>query len=146
MIQGYEFTSSQNELIGDLGKKMNFVGILTIVGGVLSLILGIASLFIPGFGSGAVGQGGASGQGGIALDFSSFLQGLFLLITGLWIRNAAQSFKRVVTTTGSDIENILGALGELRKLYNLQYWLAIALLVTFAVILIAGLIATVART
>lgn len=146
MIQGYEFTSSQNELIGDLGKKMNFVGILTIVGGVLSLVLGIASLFIPGFGSGAIGQGGAPGQGGITLDFSSFLQGLFLLITGLWIRNAAQSFKRVVTTTGSDIENILGALGELRKLYNLQYWLAIALLVTFAVILIAGLIVTVAKT
>jgi len=144
MIQGYEFTKSQNELIGDLGKKMNFVGILTIIGGILSLIMGIASLFIPGFGTG-LGQAGAPGQAGITLDFSSFLQGLFLLITGLWIRNAAQSFKRVVDTTGSDIENILGALGELRKLYNLQYWLAIVLLVTFSIILIVGLIATVAK-
>lgn len=127
MIQEYEFSNSQNKLIGDLGKKMNFVGILMIIGATLALISGVVALFA-----------GAS-QG--SFDFSAITQGIFLLLTGLWTRNAAQSFKRVVNTTGSDIENMLGALGELRKLYNLQYWLIIITLIALAVILIFGLFA-----
>ena len=125
-MQSYEFTGSQNELIGDLGKKMNFVGILMIVGAVISLITGFL-LLISSFSEGR-------------FDFSSIVQGIFLLLTGLWTRNAAQAFKRVVNTSGADIENMLGALGELRKLYNLQYWLAIIMLVFLAIILVFGLI------
>jgi hypothetical protein len=126
-MQEYEFSSSQNALIGDLGKKMNFVGILMIIGAVLALISGAVALF--------------SSAAQNTLDFSSIIQGIFLLITGLWTRNAAQAFNRVVNTTGSDIENMLGALGELRKLYTLQYWLIIILLVALVVTLILGLIA-----
>jgi len=129
MTQGYEFTGSQNELIGDLGRKMNFVGILMILGAILSLITGLITLFM------------ARTKG--TVDLSALVQGIFLMVTGLWTRNAAQSFKRVVTTTGSDIENILGALGELRKLYSLQYWFIIWMLIALAVIFIIGLLATV---
>jgi hypothetical protein len=125
-MQAYEFSNSQNELIGDLARKMNFVGILMIVGAVLSLVLGVMVLFV------------SSTKG--RFDLSPIIQGFFLLLTGLWTRNAAQSFKRVVTTTGADIENMLGALGELRKLYTLQYWLIIIVLIAMAVIFIIGLI------
>ncbi len=38
---GYEFNPSQNELFEDLAKKMNLVGILLFIGGILSLIMGI---------------------------------------------------------------------------------------------------------
>lgn len=128
MVQEYEFSSSQNQLIGDLGQKMNFVGILMIVGAVLALISGVITLF----------AGAARGT----FDFSAIIQGVFLLLTGIWTRNAAQAFKRVVNTTGADIENMLGALGELRKLYTLQYWLIMIMLIALAVGLILALLAT----
>lgn len=128
MVQEYEFSGSQNQLIGDLGQKMNFVGILMIVGAVLALISGVITLF----------AGAARGM----FDFSAIIQGVFLLLTGIWTRNAAQAFKRVVNTTGADIENMLGALGELRKLYTLQYWLIMIMLIALAVGLILALLAT----
>jgi len=130
MTLGYEFSGSQNELIGDLAKKMNFVGILMIAGAVISLIAGVITLF--------AGFTGAT-QGGF--DLSSIIQGVLLLLIGIWTRNAAQAFKRVVSTTGTDIENLMGALGELRKLYTLQYWLTIIALVFLALTLILVLIA-----
>jgi hypothetical protein len=65
MVQGYEFSGSQNELIGDLSKKMNFVGILMIAAAVLSLITGILAL-VAAFAEGT-------------FDISSILQGILLL-------------------------------------------------------------------
>lgn len=129
MVPGYEFTSSQNQLIGDLAKKMNFVGILMVVSGVISIIGGIVTLFA------------ATSQGGF--DFSSIVNGVLLLLTGLWTRNAAQAFNRVVNTAGTDIENMMGALGELRKLYTLQYWLIIIVLIFLVLALIFGVLAAV---
>lgn len=129
MVPGYEFTSSQNELIGDLAKKMNFVGILMAISGVISLIAGILTLFAT------FSQG--------TFDFSSIVNGVFLLLIGLWTRNAAQSFSRVVNTTGTDIENMMGALAELRKLYTLQYWLIIIVLIFLAIALLLALVATI---
>lgn len=131
MISGYEFSSSQNELIGDLAKKMNFVGILMMASGVISLIVGIITLF-------------AAFSGG-AFDFSSIVNGVLLLLIGLWTRNAAQAFRRVVETTGTDIENLMGALGELRKLYTLQYWLTIIVLIFLALALILAIVAAIAQ-
>lgn len=129
MVPGYEFTSSQNELIGDLAKKMNFVGILMAISGVISLIAGVLTLFA------AFSQG--------TFDFSSIVNGVLLLLIGLWTRKAAQSFSRVVNTTGTDIENMMGALGELRKLYTLQYWLIIIVLIFLAIALLLALVATI---
>lgn len=127
MVLGYEFSDSQNELIGDLAKKMNFVGILMVVSGVVSLIAGIVTLFA------AFSQG--------TFDFSSIVNGVLLLLIGFWTRNASQSFSRIVNTTGTDIENMMGALGELRKLYTLQYWLIIIVLIFLVLALVLGVLA-----
>lgn len=135
MTLGYEFSNSQNELIGDLSKKMNFVGILMIAAAIFSLVAGIVTLFASL--SGSVPQG--------TFDLSSIIQGVLLLLVGLWTRNAAQAFKRVVTTTGTDIENLMGALGELRKLYTLQYWLTIVVVIFLILALILSLIAVIAQ-
>lgn len=126
MVLGYEFSDSQNELIGDLAKKMNFVGILMVASGVVSLIAGIVTLFA------AFSRG--------TFDFSSIVNGVLLILIGLWTRNAAQSFSRVVNTTGTDIENLMGALGELRKLYTLQYWLIIIVLIFLVLALVLGVL------
>ena len=130
-VKGAKRPPASRFLIGDLGRKMHFVGILMILGATLSLASGVIALFT------------AKTNGFSNINISGLVQGIFLLVTGLWTRNAAQSFKRVVNTTGSDIENILGALGELRKLYSLQYWLMILTLIALAVILIVGLIAVI---
>ncbi len=127
-VSEYEFSSSQNELIGDLAKKMSFVATLSIVTGILVLIFGIIIL-ISAF---------AEPQG-FPEAVNALIQGVFFLLIGTWTKNAGSAFKRIVTTAGADIENLMGALGELRKLYTLQYWLVILLLVFVILGIVAGI-------
>ncbi|GCL34683.1 hypothetical protein PA905_39090 [Planktothrix agardhii CCAP 1459/11A] len=115
----YEFNESQNQLILDLSKKMRFVSYFLIVSGVLGAISGVIMVLNGGFGG--------------------LVQGVILLITGIWTINAAKAFQLIVNTQGNDIENLMGALGQLRKLYTLQYWLFL-IAVIFMVI---GLIITI---
>jgi len=53
-------------------------------------------------------------RGGLA----NIIQGIVQIIIGFWTNKAASAFKQIVTTQGNDIENLMGALGELRKLYS----------------------------
>ncbi|MEL7036739.1 MAG: hypothetical protein AAFO04_14120 [Cyanobacteria bacterium J06592_8] len=134
-LSEYEFSSSQNELVGDLAKKMNFVAILLILFGVLGIVAGVINLFnsIP-----------TSNK--MAVILNNFIQGLLSLLTGIWTKNAATAFQKIVTTVGTDIENLMIALGELRKLYGLQYWLIIIALVFFIVVLVISLFAAILTT
>ncbi|MBD1804368.1 hypothetical protein H6F98_02635 [Microcoleus sp. FACHB-SPT15] len=117
---GYEFSSSQNELIKQLADKMRFVGYFLIGVGVLTAIGGLLALRNGGVGS--------------------IISGVVQVIIGVWTSKAASAFKLIVETQGNDIENLMGALGELRKLYALQYW-ALIIAIVFAVIgLILGLV------
>lgn len=117
---GYEFSSSQNELIKQLADKMRFVGYFLIGVGVLTVIGGLLALRNSGVGS--------------------IISGVVQVIIGVWTSKAASAFKLIVETQGNDIENLMGALGELRKLYALQYW-ALIIAIVFAVLgLILGLV------
>lgn len=119
-FQQYEFSSSQNELITQLAEKMRFVAYFTIGLGVL---VAIARLFTL--------RGGG---------ISNIITGVVLIIIGVWTNKAASSFKLIVNTQGNDIENLMGALGELRKLYTLQYWLLILSLIFAALGLVLDLL------
>jgi len=116
----YEFDDSQNELIQTLASTMKFVGYFLIAVGVLTGISGILS----------IAQGG----------FVGLVQGVVQGIIGFWTMRAAQSFQLIVDTEGRDIENLMGALGELRKLYGLQYWILIIALIFVVIGLIVGII------
>ncbi|NEQ74698.1 MAG: hypothetical protein F6K24_38680 [Okeania sp. SIO2D1] len=116
--QQYEFEQSQNELILDLSNKMRFVSYFLITIGVLAGIIGLFSVN-PG----------------------AIIQGVVQTLIGIWTLNAASSFKLIVDTEGNDIVNLMGALGELRKLYRLQYWLLIIALIFMAIALVVGIIA-----
>jgi hypothetical protein len=109
----YEFSSSQNELIKQLADKMRFVGYFLMGAGVLAAISGLFA-----FRNGGVG---------------SIISGVVQVIIGVWTSKAASAFKLIVETQGNDIENLMGALGELRKLYALQYW-ALIIAIVFAVV------------
>ncbi|VXD15190.1 conserved membrane hypothetical protein [Planktothrix serta PCC 8927] len=112
----YEFNESQNQLILDLSKKMLFVSYFLIASGVLGAITGLITILQGGFGG--------------------IVQGVVLLVTGIWTINASKAFKLIVETQGNDIENLMGALGQLRKLYTLQYWLFFISLIFLAIAVI----------
>lgn len=114
--RNYEFSSSQNELIKDLSDKMRFVSYFLIGVGVLVVIVGILTLVRGGIGN--------------------LISGVVQIIIGVWTNKAATAFQRIVETQGNDIENLMGALGELRKLYVLQYWLLILTLVFVALAIV----------
>ncbi|WP_421657012.1 DUF5362 family protein [Leptothermofonsia sp. ETS-13] len=116
-MNAYEFNDSQNGLIKDLSQKMRFVGYFSMVVGILAIIGGLFAFT----------------RGGL----SSLIQGVIAIVIGLWTLNAANAFKLIVDTQGNDVENLMGALGELRKLYTLQYWLLIIAIIFIALGLIS---------
>lgn len=119
-FQPYEFNNTQNQLIRELSQKMRFVGYFLIAIGVLLILAGIINFRAGGF--------------------STIIQGIVQLIVGIWTAKAATSFQLIVKTQGSDIENLMSALGELRKLYTLQYWVFIIALILIAIGIVAALI------
>jgi hypothetical protein len=125
----YEFNESQNQLILDLSKKMLFVSYFLIAGGILGALGGVIMLL-----KGMLLQGG----------FGELVQGVILLITGIWTINAAKAFQLIVDTQGNDIENLMGALGQLRKLYTLQYWLFLIAVIFMAIALILTIVFSIA--
>lgn len=116
----YEFSSSQNELIKQLSDKMRFVSYFLIGVGVLTTVGGLLTLLRGGIGN--------------------VIGGVVQVIIGVWTYKAASAFQRIVATQGDDIENLMGALGELRKLYTLQYWLLIITLIFAAIGLVLVII------
>ena len=110
----YEFTDSQNQIISQLASKMGWVAMFGLVVGVMYAVLGLFSL-------------GGEGEGVVFL-----VQSVFVITIALWTRRAALGFRQVVETAGSDITNVMSALGELKKLYILYYWLVIVGIVAMA--------------
>lgn len=123
----YEFSTSQNSLIRDLAQKMQFVSYFLILLGILDSLFGMFSL-IREFTLTHNGVG------------NLLIQGIVKILIGVWTGNASRSFKLIVETQGSDIENLMGALGELRKLYRLQYWLILIAVVFTAIALVVAMI------
>ncbi len=114
----FEFDASQNALFSDLAQKMGFVGLLFIALGALTILGGVFN-----------------GVGGL----SNIFVGVLYILIGLWTKNASDAFRRIVDTQGSDITNLMTALGQLRKLYTLQYWAIIISIIFIVLALIAAL-------
>lgn len=53
--------------------------------------------------------------------------GALLLVMGVNLFGAAQHFKRIATSEGRDIENLMIAISEVARVYAVQRWLWIAL-------------------
>jgi hypothetical protein len=78
---GYEFSTSQNELIGDLAKKMNFVATLLIAIGILGIFLGIVNIF-----------NALSASEKTAIVVNNLIQGVFSVLVGTWTKNPDGSY------------------------------------------------------
>ncbi|MFO0686433.1 MAG: hypothetical protein U0234_30495 [Sandaracinus sp.] len=117
----YEFDSGQNLVIGELAGAMRFVGTASVVFALVVWVVGLAILFL-----------------GNPAGLSQLVQGTLMFIIGVWTRSAARSFQLVVDTQGNDIGNMMTALGELRRLYNLQKWVLILAIALIVLAFIAG--------
>jgi len=125
----YEFDSRQNEIIARLSRAMLWVGAPLLVVGLIYGLAGVVSVI----------QAIVAGPASAALAGAwTLLAAAFFCALGIWTRNAAHSFHRIVATTGRDIDNLMDALGNLGKLYSL-----LSLLVKIYIVLIfVGLIIT----
>jgi hypothetical protein len=154
----YEFTEDQNRQIGSLAASMRFVGLFSVIFGVVALLITLlAVLFIfrdrlpAGFREKAADyyqkakanlpeelkkQGEDYSFDKIPTN-NNFLigaaifcgvTGLFFLLQGIWARTAAGSFRKIVDTRGNDITNLMNAVGSLRTMYGLLYLLLAAAL------------------
>src|SRR5208337_3816647 len=112
----YEFSYSENSIIGNLGSKMSFVG-LFMLGIGLFLFASVIIRWVQ------------SHHLEVALLFLTLL----LIVVGIWTHRAGREFRRVAETQGKDISHLMGALENLLKLYTLLYLLFFIALV-FAII------------
>ncbi len=113
----YEFDHSQNALINQLANRMKFVSFWLIIGGIIAALSGLSDF---------------------PKTIGATITGISDIFIGIWTNQAASSFQLIVNTEGKDIENLMIALGELRKLYNLQYWVLIISIVFLVVALAIG--------
>lgn len=108
----YEFDRDQNALMGDLGAKMQFVGMLSIVIGAIVLVGSVLTVNV--------------------FSLGNLIAGLLYIALGAWTRAAGEEFRDVVRTKGADITHLMDALANIRRIYTLFYWIclvAIALMV-----------------
>jgi hypothetical protein len=117
----YEFTAGQNVTVGELAAKMRFVGLFLILGGILQCLMVFAG------------------------HFGELISGLVSIFLGVWTRSAGDSFQKIVDTQGRDITHLMGALGDLLRMYRLQYLLLVIALVLLAVAVPISLVVALSR-
>lgn len=126
--RGYEFTESQNAVLGRLAKRMFWAGLIQIVFGALQLV-----------GNCSVESGG--GKFSVSATSGPFY--IVLIIVGAMLVSASRSFKRVVTTQGNDIEHLLDAFRSLSRaaMVEIIAFLIIGFFVVIAIVLVIVLLA-----
>jgi hypothetical protein len=117
----YEFTPEQNIIVAHLATRMKIVGGVLFA---LAVLVGAQSFL----------SFGTANVPGLEI-------GIILGLVGYWSGRAGAALEKVVTTQGADISHLMRALGEIRKLYELQFWLLIGL----AALLVATLLAALTR-
>lgn len=115
----WEFTAQQTFLLSRLAQRMRAVGMALMV---LAALLGLRATL-----------------GGDAIGLLAVQAGLVLGFTGFWSVRAAAELSRVATTDGADMTHLMGALGEIRKLYELQFWIFLAAALLLGVTLLMAI-------
>jgi hypothetical protein len=128
----YEFDFAQSEVIASLGRAMREVGSFLGVIGILSILGGIARLFLR------VG----TWEQALVQALGSLLPGGIFVLTGVWTRAAGGHFERVASTTGADVQHLIDALQELRHVYGLARTILGAALILLAVTVLLAWLAT----
>jgi hypothetical protein len=154
----FEFNESQNQLIGNLARKMAMVGFVMIFFGLLQMINGVASLFMSRNPDRVIAAAQKAGMPEAQLNAlkealaGSFwsspitvsavafaLAGLILFLVGMWTRQSAAAFGGIVLTKGNDISRLMDALRALHKKYGMIYSILLAAAIISLVSLLVSL-------
>jgi hypothetical protein len=150
----YEFSQDQNVLFSALSSHMRLVGLFLAVVGVLNILAGLMIVVaiyrakLPQDYVDSVLQKTseatktdvkaqldklppANQLWGLAIG--GLVNGLIYLLIGVWTRNAAGSFQRIVDTRRHDISNLMDALASLNKMYTLIYTIIVVGLLLFLI-------------
>lgn len=125
MSQQYEFNETQNQVISNLAHKMKFVSFFLVA--IALLKLGFAILLF-------------TQQMDYIAPLDGFITGMIYLLLGIWGIKAAGSFQQVVDTEGNDIDHLMNALGNLKNVVSLAYWLLVIFLLVFIIGIIAAIV------
>src|SRR5262245_45915233 len=96
----FEFTESENAVVGGLAARMHLVGLFTLGVGLFVILVGVIIVNVP-----------------------SILSGTLYSVIGLWTDRASASFRKISDTRGKDMAHLIVALRDLRNLYTLQIWI-----------------------
>ena len=118
----YEFSHSENMVIGQCSHRARIFGILCAISGVIELIAAGATLFAL--------------SGGMATAFL-LPAGAFNLVLGIYLTRASTNLSLVVTTAGNDVTLMMGALQQLSRAFFVQIIAAVVLMVTILATLAA---------
>lgn len=116
----FEFSSHDNRLLSSLAFRMQVVGVVVVIGGVIMLVPGALAL-------------ASGGLGGI----------IFLVIAmagiyyGVQTSGAAQAFRQIVNSRGNDQTHFIAAVDKLLSVFTIH---AVYLVLTFALFGLALLI------
>ena len=122
--RNYEFSAPQDAVFRRLAGAVSFVGAAMMVPG--AVLVGVPAYVLFARGPSAV-------EGLVAV------LGVLLIVMGVNLLGAAQHFRRIATTEGRDIENLMTAMGELARVYAVQRWLWIAVALVLIVALATSL-------
>ena len=116
----YEFDDQQNRTVAHLAIVMRFVGVAHVVLGVL-LAIGVVRLW-------SVVMSASVIIGVVAV---------LVFVMGLYLAAAAVHFRRIATTRGNDVGNLMAALDELKNVYAVQRWIFVAAAIAVSLALAA---------
>jgi hypothetical protein len=97
----YEFSEGDRETLSALAASASFVGVCLVLSGALMGVFG-AGAFYAGFTS-----GGASLLGGAVVAVAE----------GWWTMSAGRSLTSLVVTRGRDVDHLMAAVDQLRRLF-----------------------------
>lgn len=139
----YEFTPEQNGLIGSLGGKMVFVGIVYVMFGVM--YFGLAALIFLGVAADPKLKEQQSLMYAVAGIYA--LSGIVAAAFGWWTASAGGSFRRIVSTRGHDISRLMDGLGSLNRIYSLlRTIIVVGILVMIGLVAVAVMTAMATKT
>jgi hypothetical protein len=115
---GREFSDAHKDSFRALAASMSFVGVCTLLFGGLLCVFFAGALY---FGFVPIATGTAVGAAEC-------------LLTGWWTMSAGRSLSALVGTRGRDVEHLMDAVGQLRRLFGL----ARIVIVVVAMVAVAG--------
>lgn len=124
----YEFAEAESQVFLGLARSMRFVGMAQGIMGVALFLVAVAHTWM-------------GGPPALLSSAPMALTGALSLVTGVWLRRAADPVERIATTRGDDIRNLMEAMRALSQMFSLQRAYFMAAAVLFVASLVAAVLA-----